>query len=127
MHLHFFFSSRRRHTRWPRDWSSDVCSSDLSILDLSDQFTRSAVANNRCQYTLCFVTFPGSYQITWRFGDSKQTEQEERGWKDLNPEHPLPGIEPSPEECFRTAGRASDDIVAQKGTEETDNDHQLLK
>src|SRR5207253_5430866 len=24
-----FFSSRRRHTRWPRDWSSDVCSSDL--------------------------------------------------------------------------------------------------
>src|SRR5207253_7537691 len=26
----FFFSSRRRHTRWPRDWSSDVCSSDLT-------------------------------------------------------------------------------------------------
>src|SRR5690625_6475783 len=25
----FFFSGRRRHTRWPRDWSSDVCSSDL--------------------------------------------------------------------------------------------------
>src|SRR5690625_4146480 len=29
----FFFSSRRRHTRWPRDWSSDVCSSDLAIVD----------------------------------------------------------------------------------------------
>src|SRR5437870_13751046 len=29
----FFFSSRRRHTRWPRDWSSDVCSSDLSTPD----------------------------------------------------------------------------------------------
>src|SRR5207253_5764720 len=29
----FFFSSRRRHTRWPRDWSSDVCSSDLPFLD----------------------------------------------------------------------------------------------
>src|SRR5439155_2681782 len=26
---HLFFSSRRRHTSWPRDWSSDVCSSDL--------------------------------------------------------------------------------------------------
>src|SRR4051794_41963973 len=25
----FFFSSRRRHTRWTGDWSSDVCSSDL--------------------------------------------------------------------------------------------------
>src|SRR2546429_7204579 len=27
----FFFSSRRRHTRCSRDWSSDVCSSDLGI------------------------------------------------------------------------------------------------
>src|SRR5690606_40937864 len=29
----FFFSSRRRHTRFSRDWSSDVCSSDLSCGD----------------------------------------------------------------------------------------------
>src|SRR5690606_13641812 len=28
----FFFSSRRRHTRFSRDWSSDVCSSDLPIV-----------------------------------------------------------------------------------------------
>src|SRR6266487_4508546 len=28
----FFFSSRRRHTRWTGDWSSDVCSSDLPVL-----------------------------------------------------------------------------------------------
>src|SRR5690606_39461244 len=28
----FFFSSRRRHTRFSRDWSSDVCSSDLCVL-----------------------------------------------------------------------------------------------
>src|SRR6266487_2721042 len=27
--MFFFFSSRRRHTRWTGDWSSDVCSSDL--------------------------------------------------------------------------------------------------
>src|SRR5256884_6680015 len=27
----FFFSSRRRHTRCSRDWSSDVCSSDLEM------------------------------------------------------------------------------------------------
>src|SRR5690606_40324166 len=30
----FFFSSRRRHTRFSRDWSSDVCSSDLTLLAL---------------------------------------------------------------------------------------------
>src|SRR5699024_12167250 len=29
--LFFFFSSRRRHTRSKRDWSSDVCSSDLFV------------------------------------------------------------------------------------------------
>src|SRR6266481_6617613 len=28
--LYFFYSSRRRHTRWNCDWSSDVCSSDLA-------------------------------------------------------------------------------------------------
>src|SRR3989442_11810937 len=32
--LFFFFSSRRRHTRCGRDWSSDVCSSDLLELGL---------------------------------------------------------------------------------------------
>src|SRR3989449_8137830 len=30
--IFFFFSSRRRHTRCSRDWSSDVCSSDLGYL-----------------------------------------------------------------------------------------------
>src|SRR5205814_5685251 len=29
----FFFSSRRRHTRCLSDWSSDVCSSDLALID----------------------------------------------------------------------------------------------
>src|SRR5437868_14881760 len=29
--IFFFFSSRRRHTRSKRDWSSDVCSSDLKL------------------------------------------------------------------------------------------------
>src|SRR5207249_5553902 len=31
----FFFSSRRRHTRSKRDWSSDVCSSDLNAAGVS--------------------------------------------------------------------------------------------
>src|SRR5256884_8762809 len=40
----FFFSSRRRHTRCSRDWSSDVCSSDLSNAGTSN-------ANNDNQRT----------------------------------------------------------------------------
>src|SRR5690606_26298803 len=34
----FFFSSRRRHTRFSRDWSSDVCSSDLLSETMTDPF-----------------------------------------------------------------------------------------
>src|SRR5437762_11050395 len=34
--LYFFFSSRRRHTRYIGDWSSDVCSSDLPARELAD-------------------------------------------------------------------------------------------
>src|SRR3712207_7094260 len=39
----FFFSSRRRHTRYWRDWSSDVCSSDLFALDLQHKDARLAM------------------------------------------------------------------------------------
>src|SRR5690348_12210079 len=34
--LSFFFSSRRRHTRWTGDWSSDVCSSDLYATQVTE-------------------------------------------------------------------------------------------
>src|SRR5205809_7545407 len=34
----FFFSSRRRHTRCSRDWSSDVCSSDLEALEVAERY-----------------------------------------------------------------------------------------
>src|SRR5947209_9622433 len=42
----FFFSSRRRHTRYWRDWSSDVCSSDLrrSSLVLARWYTYDSLA-----------------------------------------------------------------------------------
>src|SRR5699024_12056493 len=37
-YLFFFFSSRRRHTRSKRDWSSDVCSSDLITIRIILRF-----------------------------------------------------------------------------------------
>src|SRR6266581_8240395 len=38
----FFFSSRRRHTRWTGDWSSDVCSSDLDAQGFVGDLTAAA-------------------------------------------------------------------------------------
>src|SRR6266542_5386673 len=40
----FFFSSRRRHTRCYRDWSSDVCSSDLAQCGLELRKTRNVTS-----------------------------------------------------------------------------------
>src|SRR5690606_41157387 len=37
---YFFFSSRRRHTRFSRDWSSDVCSSDLRVICLAPEYKK---------------------------------------------------------------------------------------
>src|SRR5947209_10127716 len=47
----FFFSSRRRHTRYWRDWSSDVCSSDLlyfvqTKVAAADKFSKEFVATD---------------------------------------------------------------------------------
>src|SRR5690606_39962434 len=49
----FFFSSRRRHTRFSRDWSSDVCSSDLNLIpnafnDISKASERIICGDNLC-------------------------------------------------------------------------------
>src|SRR5690625_7124953 len=57
MVLFFFFSSRRRHTRWPRDWSSDVCSSDLETIDLSNYLLRSLEKESKEHITVKKVTF----------------------------------------------------------------------
>src|SRR5690606_41013314 len=45
----FFFSSRRRHTRFSRDWSSDVCSSDL--LNISKVSVHKAAPNQTITQT----------------------------------------------------------------------------
>src|SRR2546421_32578 len=44
----FFFSSRRRHTRSDRDWSSDVCSSDLyaAVISWPSSRTRRAIVSS---------------------------------------------------------------------------------
>src|SRR5690606_39734134 len=49
----FFFSSRRRHTRFSRDWSSDVCSSDL------DDIEKSTIT----AFTLAFLVY--NFKVFW--------------------------------------------------------------
>src|SRR6266496_386086 len=56
----FFFSSRRRHTRSLRDWSSDVCSSDLARVSLEVPVSRLAKALGLLAEALHAPAFTGS-------------------------------------------------------------------
>src|SRR5438876_1501413 len=54
----FFFSSRRRHTRWTGDWSSDVCSSDLDPFKNCSMSTRIPCPTARNAVPIAAVVFP---------------------------------------------------------------------
>src|SRR5436305_6427468 len=52
----FFFSSRRRHTRCGRDWSSDVCSSDLACAAAFRKASRRCSTRVRCRRISCAMS-----------------------------------------------------------------------
>src|SRR3712207_3180953 len=94
----FFFSSRRRHTRYWRDWSSDVCSSDLEWLggvrnwDYRYCWLRDASFTLRALFTLGYreeaeayigwllhatrLTWPELHVLYGVFGEAKLPERE---------------------------------------------------
>src|SRR5690625_4561802 len=60
----FFFSSRRLHTRWPRDWSSDVCSSDLALIFTQIWFVIMALV---APFALLIASFPSQFNVVKRY------------------------------------------------------------
>src|SRR5690606_20531342 len=91
----FLFSSRRRHTRFSRDWSSDVCSSDLNVADLplevqadlfGHELTEDGILIRRANAVPPWVAVGyktlksnGSYRYTWlakgKFVEPEQSNQ----------------------------------------------------
>src|SRR5690606_40564456 len=65
----FFFSSRRRHTRFSRDWSSDVCSSDLEN-DLQYDFNTDRTYTYSVGKNAEDCETSGTIKGTWKFGGS---------------------------------------------------------
>src|SRR5437879_11466642 len=57
----FFFSSRRRHTRYIGDWSSDVCSSDLFPPWVTDSMNDWTASRHSCERFL----YPGLSARNW--------------------------------------------------------------
>src|SRR5207253_5024787 len=56
-------SSRRRHTRWPRDWSSDVCSSDLQTLSLLAPYLKLEYHWSNTDYANLVIAFRVAYSV----------------------------------------------------------------
>src|SRR3712207_9343035 len=71
----FFFSSRRRHTRYWRDWSSDVCSSDLRLnLDIVNNATRQAGGQIGMLMAWGWnIKYQGVYDDEGNFGADKES------------------------------------------------------
>src|SRR5207253_3770926 len=63
----------RRHTRWPRDWSSDVCSSDLSIWAAMKDATLNPMVKARVINISLgeYVTFPHQKECRETLGPSQ--------------------------------------------------------
>src|SRR5699024_12109241 len=71
----FFFSSRRRHTRSKRDWSSDVCSSDLRV-EFGAKLSVSLVSG----YAFLDVLSWDPYHEGTRLRDSVEKYKERHGY-----------------------------------------------
>src|SRR5207249_7478182 len=96
--LCFFFSSRRRHTRSKRDWSSDVCSSDLQPLQdlgLNRRLTKQSASPPATAFSLLFsidrliahfsatVAFEFTRYSRWRAihrSEERRVGKESRRW-----------------------------------------------
>src|SRR2546422_7406524 len=103
----FFFSSRRRHTRCSRDWSSDVCSSDLGIRVVAPSGRRvergPARATGRSVSVDVDAAEQGTYVVNWRVvsGDA----QPERGRFTFTVGRPTATVAALPDD-MRTASRS---------------------
>src|SRR5256884_7277917 len=69
----FFFSSRRRHTRCSRDWSSDVCSSDLCRSDSLDSCSETTLTNDRKSGQVSVRTLMGTTPSQMQLGRRSRT------------------------------------------------------
>src|SRR2546427_799414 len=88
--LFFFFSSRRRHTRFDCDWSSDVCSSDL----VAHRLTRMAMAGanpsarDRREFTRMVSEKQTAFQQSWAaMGMQSMVASQDRKSTRLNSSH----------------------------------------
>src|SRR5690606_39609294 len=78
-----FFSSRRRHTRFSRDWSSDVCSSDLPLTkdhkpNWPEEYQRIMALGGKVEFD-GYDYRVGDLSVSRAFGDIDRSEERRVG------------------------------------------------
>src|SRR5690349_24610258 len=107
----FFFSSRRRHTRSLRDWSSDVCSSDLGSQASSVESAFSCCVWSYSRSAPCFAALPQASAQSSYFVRS----EERRVGKECRSRGPPDADKNKVAEGGGQDGRAQADAVRQYG------------
>src|SRR5207253_6013941 len=91
--------SRRRHTRWPRDWSSDVCSSDLILRERAKEDSQGLLGFLKTvnkQWTVTWDENDGGAKYKLREGQDLAwgaADDQTRDWRAIDPrrvEGPIP-------------------------------------
>src|SRR6266511_2075080 len=120
MSFFVFFSSRRRHTRFSRDWSSDVCSSDL----VEEQRLLTAEAAGHSDEQAAYLRRMD--QIGWRVAELQVALASRDDIAAFAPE-PIAADDVGnwTEGILQRAGRALGDL-ARRRSELAENDRQLL-
>src|SRR5690348_17568531 len=91
--MSFFFSSRRRHTRWTGDWSSDVCSSDLATPSRETEVRAAALealgalAWDVCDLDGLWRDSPTALHLAQLFPNGRSVKSDRKSTR-LNSSHP---------------------------------------
>src|SRR6267154_2969460 len=107
----FFFSSRRRHTRWTGDWSSDVCSSDLKQTDQIDDQKAPAGAPEIVARAMAGKADPAVHDIA---EPDAEHPGDAIGGVRLETEQDQPGIDRDPDQRDESAGEYIADKLQQQ-------------
>ena len=85
------------------------------------------VAINAGEHPAGLLPFAAGDEEARRFRDAQGAQQQGSRWHGLHPEHPAPGRRPEPEGRARSASEPGEDVIAQEGTEEPQDNRHLLQ
>src|SRR5258705_3589249 len=96
-----------------------------ALLDLPHQFL--GIGTNAREDFTCSLVLATENKIARRLRDSQSTYQKRGCWQCFHPKHPAPSRRPTPEDRASSARKPGQDVIAQKGAEQSSHNSHLLQ